>query len=156
MIFENNMLIWQTNFPQSAHAIHAIATAESLTQALSQRGNFAVQLDKLGETQSFPHFADFRLPETLFTRQVSLFLNDKMVVQAQSLCETTSAWRDILHCGNTSLGTILFSGSLNVQRSELQFALLPNGLLARRSWFTLNGETLYLVECFQAALNDLL
>lgn len=142
------MLIWQTNFPNTAQNIRHIATAESLTQILSGMGDFSVRVDELGETQSFPYFADFRLPETVFTRRVSLFLGDEIVVQAQSICETHTAWRDILPCGNTSLGTILFSGSLNIVRSEIMFATPQPYLLARRSWFEMNDERLYLVECF--------
>lgn len=144
-------MIWQTPFPLPNNPLKSIATAQSLTVALSALGQFSVQVDFLGETQSPPHFADFRLPETLFSRQVTLLLNNKPVVHAQSWCETTSHWRDILDCGNTPLGEILFSGSLNIKRSEIEFALPENYLLARRSRFALHGEWLYLAEYFLAS-----
>ena len=60
-----------------------------------------------------------------------------------------SVWREILDCGTTPLGKILFSGSLKgLIRNEIQFAQPENYLLARRSWFEWQGERLYLVECF--------
>lgn len=149
-------MIWQTEFPLQNNNFKKIATAQSLTAVLSEWGDFSVRVDELGETQSFPYFADFRLPETVFTRRVSLFLGDEMVVQAQSVCEKSSAWRDILHCGNTSLGTILFSGSLNIQRSPIQFTFTANGDLVRRSWFEMNGETLFLVEIFLPQIHHFL
>ncbi len=142
--------IWQNTFPLTTHAdLSELAQATSLTAALSDLGAvFSVQLHQLGETQSWWAFDDFRLPETMFSRRVSLCLNDVAVVEAMSLCEPTSRWREILHCGTTPLGAILFSGSLNISRSPIQFAILNHNLLARRSWFDWEGERLYLVECF--------
>lgn len=142
------MLNWQTQFPLQNNHLQKIATAQSLTAALSALGEFSVCVDFLGETQSPHDFTDFRLPETLFSRKVTLFLDHVPVVHAQSLCDKSSSWREILNCGTTPLGEILFSGSLNIQRSEIEFALPENGILARRSWFALNGEYLYLAEYF--------
>lgn len=142
------MLNWQTQFPLQNHHLQKIATAQSLTAALSELGEFSVRVDFLGETQSPHDFTDFRLPETLFSRKVTLFLDNVPVVYAQSLCDKSSSWREILNCGTTPLGEILFSGSLNIQRSEIEFALPENAILARRSWFALNSEYLYLAEYF--------
>lgn len=143
-----NMLNWQTKFPLQNNHLQKIATVQSLTAALSQLGEFSVRVDFLGETQSPHDFTDFRLPENLFSRKVTLFLDNIPVVYAQSFCETSSSWRDILNCGTTPLGEILFSGSLNIQRSAIEFSLPEHALLARRSWFAWNGEYLYLAEYF--------
>ena len=140
-------MTWQTHL--SALPICALATAPSLTAALSQLGAFSVQLNHLGKTQHYPDFADFKLPENVFTRDVTLQLNGTNVVRAHSFCDTHSHWREILNCGHMPLGKILFSGKLNgLIRSPIQFRQPENALLARRSWFDYRGETLYLVEYF--------
>lgn len=144
---------WQTNFPVSHHDLADIATSPSLTAALSDLGAvFSVQVYELTEKTSaqIGAFADFRLPETVFVRRVALCLNEVAVVNAVSVCEPQSRWREVLDCGTQPLGAILFSGSLNVSRSPIEFVLLDeaDGVLARRSWFDWQGERLYLLECF--------
>lgn len=155
-------MTWQNKFSLHNHALEQIATAPSLTVALSALGSrFSVRVNELGETHDVPDFlenwADFVLPKSLplFTRRVSLCLNDMEVVHAQSICSPSSVWRNILDCGNTSLGTILFSGEMDLTRSDLFFDFpYPSSdpskyyIVSRRSWFEYQGERLYLVECF--------
>ena len=143
------MIMWHTDLPDSP-VDSRLATAQSLTAALSQRGDFAVQLDALGE--SVGGEGVFRLPQKQFARRVTLLLDGVAVVQAQSACALDSAWRKWLDCGTTPLGQILFSGCLpQLSRSPLQFALAPPYLLARRSVFDCNGDKLDLLECFLPA-----
>ena len=143
------MITWHTDLPASPIA-RDLASAQSLTAALSQRGDFAVQLDALGE--SVGGEGVFRLPQKQFARRVTLLLDGVAVVQAQSACALDSAWRKWLDCGTTPLGQILFSGCLpQLSRSPLQFALAPPYLLARRSVFDCNGDKLDLLECFLPA-----
>ena len=139
------MITWHTNLPASPIA-RDLASAQSLTAALSQRGDFAVQLDALGE--SVGGEGVFRLPQRRFARRVTLLLNGVAVVQAQSVCALDSAWREWLDCGTTPLGQILFSGCLPLTRSPLQFARAEPYLLARRSTFDYAGDKLDLLECF--------
>ncbi len=139
------MITWHTDLPASPIA-RDLATAQSLTVALSQRGDFSVQLDALGEMAGGAGV--FRLPQRRFARRVTLLLNGVAVVQAQSVCALDSAWREWLDCGTTPLGQILFSGCLPLTRSPLQFARAEPYLLARRSTFDYAGDKLDLLECF--------
>ncbi len=143
------MITWHTDLPASPIA-RDLATAQSLTAALSQRGDFAVQLDALGEMAGGEGV--FRLPQRRFARRVTLLLNGVAVVQAQSVCAIHSRWREWLDCGTTPLGQILFSGCLpQLSRSPLQFARAKPFLLARRSTFDYCGDRLDLVEAFLPA-----
>ena len=139
------MIMWHTDFPDSP-VDSRLATAQSLTAALSQRGDFAVRLDALGETQGGAGV--FRLHQRQVARRVTLLLDGVAVVQAQSVCALDSAWREWLDCGTTPLGQILFSGCLPLTRSPLQFASAEPFLLARRSTFDYCGDRLDLLECF--------
>ena len=139
------MIMWHTDLPDSP-VDSRLATAQSLTAALSQRGDFAVRLDALGETQGGEGV--FRLPQQQFARRVTLLLDGVAVVQAQSTCALDSAWRKWLDCGTTPLGQMLFSGCLPITRSPLQFARAEPYLLARRSTFDYAGDKLDLLECF--------
>ena len=140
--------IWQQSCP--AHPrLGKLAQADSLTQALSALGRLTVSLEGLGESAGFPLFAGLGLPERMFCRRVVLHLDGVPVVRAQSVCGTDSVWRGILDCGQTPLGKILFSGSLQgLRRSRLEFARPKDCELARRSWFDYQGGRLYLAECF--------
>ena len=139
------MIAWQPNLPDSLVAPD-LASAQSLTAALSQRGDFSVQLDALGE--SVGGEGVFRLPQQQFARRVTLLLDGVAVVQAQSTCALDSAWRKWLDCGTTPPGQMLFSGCLPITRSPLQFARAEPYLLARRSTFDYAGDKLDLLECF--------
>lgn len=142
------MIMWHTDLPDSP-VDSRLATAQSLTAALSQRGDFAVRLDALGETQGGEGI--FRLPQPQFSRRVTLLLDGVAVVQAQSVCAPDSPWRKWLDCGTTPLGQMLFSGCLPLTRSPLQFARAEPFLLARRSTFDYAGDKLDLLECFLPA-----
>ena len=139
------MIMWHTDLPDSP-VDSRLATAQSLTAALSQRGDFAVRLDALGETQGGEGI--FRLPQPQFARRVTLLLDGVAVVQAQSVCAPDSPWRKWLDCGTTPLGQMLFSGCLPLTRSPLQFASAEPFLLARCSTFDYHGNRLDLLECF--------
>ena len=142
------MITWHTDLPASPIACD-LATAQSLTAALSQRGDFAVQLDALGEMAGGEGV--FRLPQRRFARRVTLLLDGVAVVQAQSVCAIHSRWRTWLDCGTAPLGQILFSGCLSITRSPLQFARAEPYLLVRRSTFDYCGDGLDLVEGFLPA-----
>lgn len=140
---------WQTECPPMPLAIQTMVQSPSLTQALSQLGEFTVQLQSLGISQHHPYFADFRLPETLFCREVMLLINQQNMVYAQSACLPDSLWCEYLDCGNASLGQLLFSGSLHgLTRSKIQYTQSVAFPLIRRSFFEYRGERLYLAEAF--------
>jgi chorismate lyase len=140
--------MWHTEFPANLTDLQPLATVNSLTQTLQSVGRLSVEVMQLGQTSDLIDFYDLRLPEKMFSRRVVLLLNDIPVIHAQSVCLTSSRWQDVLNCGNTPLGQILFSGSLNLSRSALQFSQPSSYLLARRSWFNWQGDKLYLVEYF--------
>lgn len=128
---------------------YPIITSVSLTEALSHlNADFSVQLIHLGESQNAQQ-------QAIFVRDVALLLNSTPVVLARSECAVQSAWHDVLHCGTTPLGKILFGNCLQgLKRSQINFAPLPKMLLARRSFFTWRNETLLLSECFLPEIQD--
>lgn len=169
-----NQYNWQAALPAQALAAigaHAapVLTAQSLTQTLcAADARFSVRLLYLGAAPFDALFAG-GLPADApgwFARDVLLCLNDVPVVWARSMCAAASQeWRLLLDCGTRPLGERLFDGSLPVQRSPFEFALLDKAvpgsgaaerLPARRSFFTMQGETLGLVECFLPALDQAL
>ena len=165
---------WHKHLPSAwVHenpALAALMQAESLTAALKAlAAPFSVRLLHLGAVAWQPHEAGFialAAATPLHGREVLLCLDDVPVVWARSMCAAASPeWRLLLDCGTRPLGERLFDGSLPVQRSPFEFALLDKavpgsgadkGLPARRSFFTLQGETLGLVECFLPALDQAL
>lgn len=116
------MITWHTDLPASPIA-RDLATAQSLTAALSQRGDFAVQLDALGEMAGGEGV--FRLPQRRFARRVTLLLNGVAVVQAQSACAIHSRWRTWLDCGTTPLGKYCFQAAYRL-RAALCSLRAPN------------------------------
>ena len=170
-----NQYTWQITLPEQAPAatgahVVPVLTAQSLTQSLrATDARFSVRLLHLGAAPFDALFAGGLAAEDApdwFARDVLLCLNDVPVVWARSMCAASSQeWRLLLDCGTRPLGERLFDGSLPVQRSPFEFALLDKavpgsgagqGLLARRSFFTLQGETLGLAECFLPALDEAL
>ncbi|WP_274584366.1 chorismate lyase [Neisseria leonii] len=139
-----------------APALAELVRQPSLTRALSALGSFRVQLDFLGETGRFLPFGGFCFHGPRFARNVTLLLDDIPVVHAQSLCSPQSEWREILDCGTTPLGQILFSDGLTLKRSKIRFSRTEHYLLTRQSWFEHRGERLYLSECFLPALSRFL
>lgn len=145
-----------------------IITAPSLTAALRTLPYaFSVRLLHLGENSASPLLDKGAAQQTAlpFCRDVFLCLDGSPVVWARSQCPPDSAfWRGILNCGTRPLGEMLFGGGIaGLHRSTLQYACpvpaavpqAPSAFLARRSFFTHQGETLALAECFLPALADL-
>lgn len=152
-------MIWQPLYPVSQFsAIQNIATAPSLTEALNQfDSDFRVEVLFLGETSHTPFFKD-KLPENqhFFCRNVHLYLHQKPVIWAQSLCLAQSHfWKEILNCGTMPLGKLLFSEQWSFQRSCIEYSIQEQTLF-RRSSFTYQNETLYLVEQFLPELTPVL
>lgn len=150
----------------SAALLHII-TAPSLTVALRALPHaFSVRLLHLGADKAAPLFDNGEVQQTALPlcRDVFLCLDGTPVVWARSQCPPDSAfWHGILDCGTRPLGEMLFGGGIaGLQRSPLQYACpvpaavpqAPSALLARRSFFTHQGQTLALAECFLPELAD--
>ena len=148
-------------------ALLHIITAPSLTAALRALPHaFSVHLLHLGADKAAPLLANGATEQTAlpFCRDVFLCLGNTPVVWARSQCPPDSAfWRGILDCGTRPLGEMLFGGGIaSLQRSPLQYACpvpaavpqAPSVFLARRSFFTHQGQTLALAECFLPELAD--
>lgn len=132
---------------------------QSLTVGLlNLNSDFAVNLVKLGqanmlklEQQILAKF-NFNLPETIFLRQVELSLQQNSVVLARTITALESDfWRDILHCGTNSLGSIIFDPKLALTRSEFIFSKIKldnNILIARSSIFQHKNDIMLLTEVF--------
>ena len=149
------------SFPLPPQALQ-LMQQPSLTRAFkSLGGEFTVRVLYLGEGGGdvwLPH------PESAacFIRDVLLAYNGTPVVWARSLClSEATQWRSILDCGSRPLGEQLFDGSLDVQRTPVEYAavegcVLPDineePLAARRSVFSLHGHALGLIECFLAGI----
>ena len=145
------------SFPLPPQALQ-LMQQPSLTRAFkSLGGEFTVRVLYLGEGGGdvwLPH------PESAacFIRDVLLAYNGTPVVWARSLClSEATQWRSILDCGSRPLGEQLFDGSLDVQRTPVEYAAIEGCILpgidevplaARRSVFSLHGHALGLVECF--------
>lgn len=158
----NIVPVWLPQLPPLAVPLseQALALMQqlSLTRAFNALGGeFAVRLLYLGEGWNDIGWMSQQTGE-YFIRDVLLFYNGIPVVWARSLCLPEAwAWRRILDCGIRPLGEQLFGGSLAVTRSPVEYATIGDyslpgfdgkALLARRSVFTLNGQTLSLAECF--------
>lgn len=173
-------LIWHNTLPQAWRpsentycgfsdgqnpTFERIAAAPSLTAALRALPHtFTVRLLHLGEAAASPLLGDTFTAAPPFCRDVYLCLDGIPAVWARSQCPPESAfWRDILNCGSRPLGETLFGGLPGLSRSPLQYArprpgLIPKApasLLARRSFFTHQGQTLGLTECFLPTLAQL-
>ena len=148
-------------------ALLRIITAPSLTAALRALPHaFSVRLLHLGADKAVPLLANGATKQTAlpFCRDVFLCLDGTPVVWARSQCPPDSAfWHGILDCGTRPLGEMLFGGGIaSLQRSPLQYACpvpaavpqAPSVFLARRSFFTHQGQTLALAECFLPELAD--
>lgn len=148
-------------------ALLHIITAPSLTAALRALPHaFSVRLLHLGADSASPLLANNATEQTAlpFCRDVFLCLSNTPVVWARSQCPPDSAfWRGILNCGTRPLGEMLFGGGIaGLHRSPLQYARpapaavaqAPTAFLARRSFFTHQGQTLALTECFLPELAD--
>ena len=162
-------LLWQPDIPESValgygKQMAALLQSPSLTAALRGLGfDFTVKLLDLGIGAAGAWFGPSEKQEE-FIRDVLLCLDGEPVVWARSQCPPDSAfWRGILDCGTRPLGEMLFGGGIaGLHRSPLQYARpapaavaqAPTAFLARRSFFTHQGQTLALAECFLPELAD--
>ncbi len=117
---------------------------------------------------------DLRPGELAMVREVFLYCNHTPVVFAHSVVarkDLRGAWRGLSGLGNKSLGSVLFANP-KIKRTPLQFkklnpkhalferacqklTVMPSSLWARRSLFTLHGQSLLVTEVFLPAILDL-
>ncbi len=115
-----------------------------------------------------------RASEWAMVREVYLYCGNTPVVFAHSVVahkDLRGAWRGLSGLGNKSLGTVLFTNP-KIKRTPLEFkkisrshflydracARLPektHNLWARRSLFTLHGQSILVTEVFLPAILDL-
>ena len=108
-----------------------------------------------------------RLGEYAMVREVFLYCNKVPVIFAHSVVARKNlrgAWRGLSSLGNKSLGSVLFANP-RIKRTPLEFkklnprhtlfkrasqklALKPTSLWARRSLFTLQGQSILVTEIF--------
>jgi chorismate--pyruvate lyase len=115
-----------------------------------------------------------RAGELAMVREVYLYCGDTPVVFAHSVVahkNLRGAWRGLSGLGNKSLGTVLFTNP-RIKRTPLEFKKVSRGhflydractrlqtkpanLWARRSLFTLHGQSILVTEVFLPAILDL-
>ena len=115
-----------------------------------------------------------RRDELALVREVYLYCGDTPVVFAHSVVarkDLRGVWRSLSGLGNRSLGTVLFTNPI-VKRTPLRFKRLnpahplysracrrlqvkPSGLWARRSLFTLHGQSILVTEVFLPSILEL-
>lgn len=117
---------------------------------------------------------DLRHSELAMVREVYLYCGNMPVVFAHSVVSRRNlrgAWRGLSGLGNKSLGTVLFTNP-KIKRTPLEFkkvssghflydracaglSMRPPSLWARRSLFTLHGQSLLVTEVFLPSILDL-
>ena len=117
---------------------------------------------------------NLRRDELALVREVYLYCGDTPVVFAHSVVARKGlrgAWRGLSGLGNKSLGTVLFTNPV-IKRTPLLFKRLnpahplfsracrklqvkPAGLWARRSLFTLHGQSILVTEVFLPSILEL-
>lgn len=115
-----------------------------------------------------------RSGELALVREVYLYCGETPVVFAHSVVarkDLRGAWRGLNGLGNKSLGTVLFTNP-KIKRTSLVFkkvsaghalfdhacrrlSSIPPNLWARRSLFTLHGQSILVTEVFLPAILDL-
>lgn len=151
----------------------------SLTELIQQRcrGDFSVKpVFQSLATACGDELAVMKLrrKELALVREVYLYCGDTPVVFAHSVVARKNlrgAWRGLGGLGNRSLGTVLFTNPL-VKRTPLRFKKLnsahplfsracrrlhvkPPGLWARRSLFSLHGQSILVTEVFLPSILEL-
>ncbi len=150
----------------------------SLTRRIQDRcAHFRVQrvfqsLSRVYEDESM--MMELRANELALVREVFLYCGEIPVVFAHSVVahkNLRGAWRGLSGLGNKSLGTVLFTNP-RIQRTPLEFkkvgdghclfdracarlSMKPKHLWARRSLFTLHGQSILVTEVFLPAILDL-
>lgn len=117
---------------------------------------------------------ELRPSELALVREVYLYCGSTPVVFAHSVVARKNlrgAWRGLSGLGNKSLGTVLFTNP-KIKRTPLEFKKVSRGhflyeracaklskkpanLWARRSLFTLHGQSILVTEVFLPAILDL-
>ena len=117
---------------------------------------------------------NLRRNELALVREVYLYCGETPVVFAHSVVarkDLRGAWRSLIGLGNKSLGTVLFTNPI-VRRTPLSFKKLtsahplftracrklqvqPASLWARRSLFTLHGQSILVTEVFLPSILEL-
>lgn len=121
-----------------------------------------------------PDVMGLRSGEWALVREVYLYCGQTPVVFAHSVVARKNlrgAWRGLSGLGNKSLGTVLFTNP-RIRRTPLQFKKVGSGhflydracsrlpekpadLWARRSLFTLHGQSILVTEVFLPAILNL-
>ncbi len=170
---------WHATLTSVSHAKrHWLQDHGSLTHRIQERcDNFRVEptfqsLSRVYEDE--PNIMNLRRDELAMVREVHLYCSKQPVVFAHSVVNRESlrgAWRGLSGLGNQSLGTVLFTNP-KVKRTALEFKKLkkdhfifdrasqrlghtPSSLWARRSLFTLQGQSILVTEVFLPAILDL-
>ena len=151
----------------------------SLTQLIQQRcrGDFQVKpvfqslASAIGDELAV---MNLRPKELALVREVYLYCGSTPVIFAHSVVarkDLRGAWRGLSGLGNRSLGTVLFTNPV-VKRTPLRFKRLnsahplfsracsnlrekPSGLWARRSLFSLRGQSILVTEVFLPSILEL-
>lgn len=115
-----------------------------------------------------------RQKELALVREVYLYCGNTPVIFAHSVVarkDLRGVWRGLSGLGNRSLGTVLFTNPV-VRRTPLRFKKLtpshplfrracerlrvkPQGLWARRSLFSLRGQSILVTEVFLPSILEL-
>ncbi len=150
--------------------LYSLLTIESLTQGLeSIDPQFDVEVLFCGATSQ--NDGEAAISSVHFCRKVALKLSESAVIYAESHCDPEAAEaRSFLECGSSSLGRRLFSQAVKLPRSEFSYAffsfsclpltlqlMLKNNedlLCARRSYFVIDGQRLFITEWYLPALNQ--
>ena len=163
----------------SPHARGWLQNRGSLTQLIQQRcrGEFRVKpvfqslARACGDELAL---MNLRRHERALIREVYLYCGDTPVVFAHSVVarkDLRGAWRGLNGLGNRSLGTVLFTNPV-IKRTPLRFKRLnsahplfnracrnlkakPSGLWARRSLFSLHGQSILVTEVFLPSILEL-
>lgn len=170
---------WHPSLPSlPPRARNWLQSRGSLTQMIQQRcPHFRVE--PVRQSLARPHEDEFsimqlRRGELALVREVYLYCNHTPVIFAHSLVSRKhlrGVWRNLNTLGRKSLGTVLFSNPA-IERTLFEFRKIgashplckrasqhlqtsPVNLWARRSLFTLQGQSLLVTEVFLPDILDL-
>lgn len=163
----------------SSRARGWLQNSGSLTQLIQERCHGCFQVKPVFQslaTASVDELALMRLrrKELALVREVYLYCGSTPVVFAHSVVarkDLRGAWRGLSGLGNRSLGTVLFTNPV-VKRTPLRFRKLasghplfdracrrlqkkPSALWARRSLFSLHGQSILVTEVFLPSILEL-
>lgn len=172
-------LAWHSTLTSvSYHQRNWLQDRGSLTRRIQDRcGQFRVQRIFQSFSRIYGDELDvmgLRASELAMVREVYLYCGNTPVVFAHSVVahkNLRGAWRGLSGLGNKSLGTVLFTNP-RIKRTPLEFKKVSRGhflydracaglssrpanLWARRSLFTLHGQSILVTEVFLPAILDL-